>query len=145
MKVYAAIVTILLAAVSVIGGLTIFKQVGDQKSLESSLKEEQTQKEGAERRFKDLEGGIVAIKVTSQALAAVVDAPIIPGDVKIERIEDASATDARQKLGDISDPKDKEQTLKEWDALRDSNRVVDYQSILQTLSRNISRNLEPKK
>lgn len=145
MKVYAAIVTILLAAVSVIGGLTIFKQVGDQKSLESSLKEEQTQKEGAERRFKDLEGGIVAIKVTSQALAAVVDAPIIPGDVKIDRIEDAFATDARQKLGDISDPKDKEQALKEWDALRDSNRVVDYQSILQTLSRNISRNLEPKK
>ena len=145
MKIYATIVTILLAAVLVIGGLTIFKQVGDQKSLEGSLRKERTQKEDAERRFKDLEGGIVAIKVTSQALAAVVDAPIIPGDVKIDRIEDASATDARQKLGDISDPKDKEQTLKEWDTLRGSNRVVDYQSILQTLSRNISRNLEPKK
>ena len=145
MKIYATIVTILLAAVLVIGGLTIFKQVGDQKSMESSLRKERTQKEDAERRLKDLEGGIVAIKVTSQALAAVVDAPIIPGDVKIDRIEDASATDARQKLGDISDPKDKEQTLKEWDTLRGSNRVVDYQSILQTLSRNISRNLEPKK
>lgn len=145
MKIYATIVTILLAAVLVISGLTIFKQVGDQKSLENSLNKERTQKKDVQRRLKDLEDGIASIKVTGQTLAVVIDAPIIPGDVKIDRIENASATDARQKLGDITDQKDKEQALNKWDALRDGNRVVDYQSVLRILSQNISRNLEPKK
>lgn len=85
------------------------------------------------------------MRPTDRALAAVVSALIIPGDVKIDRIEDSSATDVRQKLGDITDQKDKEQALQNWDTLRATGRVIDYQSVLNTLSQNITRNLKPKK
>lgn len=85
------------------------------------------------------------MRPTDRALAAVVSTPIIAGDVKIDRIEDSSATDVRQKLGDITDQKDKEQALQNWDTLRATSRVVDYQSVLNTLSQNITRNLKPKK
>ncbi len=145
MKVYAIVITVVLLVCLAAGGLVIVKQGGDRQALEKNLETERGRTGDAQRQLKDLQDGIAAIKVTGLALEAVVNAPIIPGDLKIDRIEDASATDARQKLGDISDQKDKEQALNNWDALRANGRVADYQAVLRSLSMNINRNLEPKK
>ncbi len=145
MKVYAVIVTTLLVVAVVAGGVTIFRQVDDQKLLKGSLNKAVAQKVDAEKRLKDLEDGVAAIKVTSQALTAVVDAPVMPGDTKIDRVDSGPAIDARQKLGAISDQKDKEMALQNWDALLMNSRIADYQSVLRILSQNLSRNLEPKK
>lgn len=145
MKAYAVIVTVVLLICLVAGGLVIVKQGGDRQVLEKDLKAERVRTGDAQRQLKDLQDGIAAVKMTDRALAAVVSALIIPGDVKIDRIEDSSATDVRQKLGDITDQKDKEQALQNWDTLRATGRVIDYQSVLNTLSQNITRNLKPKK
>ncbi|MFA5867138.1 MAG: hypothetical protein WC891_04125 [Actinomycetota bacterium] len=145
MKVYAVVVTVVLLVCLAAGGLVIVKQGGDLQAIEKNLQTERRRTGDAQRQLKDLQDGVVAIKVTSLALQAAVNAPIIPGDVKIDRIEDAAATDARQKLGDITDQKDREMALADWDALRNGGRVVDYQSVLRSLSQNITRNLEPKK
>lgn len=145
MKIYAWSMSVLLLIVIAVAGFVLFQQNDRLRAQEESLKQERNVKADAEQRLRDLEDGVKAIRITSEAIIAVADAPIIGGDSRIDRIDDAAATNARQKIGDITDQKDREQALQNWDALRSAGLVRDYQSAMRTLSQNLTRNLEPKK
>lgn len=145
MKIYAWSMSVLLVIVIAVAGFVLFQQNERLSAQEESLKQERNVKADAEQRLRDLEDGVKAIRITSEAIIAVADAPIIGGDTRIDRIDDAAATIARQKIGDITDQKDREQALQNWDALRSAGLVRDYQSAMRTLSQNLTRNLEPKK
>lgn len=137
MRVYAAIVTVLVILVAVVAGWLYSEKASTQKSLNQTLRD----KARVERKLGDLETGTKGARETSEALVVALQVPIFPGDAKVATIDTEAATRARQQIGDITDRTDKVMIEKDWDGFRDSLKVTDFQAVLRKLADNLFRNL----
>lgn len=141
MKVYVVIVTVLAVLVAAVAGWLYSEKVSVERGLDKTLRD----KARVEKRLEDLENGVKGARETSEALVAVLQVPIFPGDAQVPTIDTEAATKARQQIGDITDRADRAGAEKDWDAFRNTLKVTELQAALRKLADNLHRNLTQEK
>lgn len=138
MKIYSIIVTIVaVLAIGVAGYFGYqYQNVQNQKrAVEKDMND-------AKDELTRTKSSIANIKTSVIALDAVANSFMPTGDNTIGSFVVAKATIAREKIGDITDEKDKEMVLSEWDRFHDSSRLNDFQQLLKKFTENFNRSID---
>lgn len=138
MKMYSILITII--AISALGVAIYFGyQYQDIKNQKKSVENEMNSAKDEVVRIKS---SITNFETTIIALDATVDSFSPTGDSDVGYFSTEKATTAREKIGDITDEKDKEMVLIEWDRFRSSSKINDFQQLLKKFTENLNRSLD---
>lgn len=110
----------------------------------AGLKAENADLAKAKEEVKSYQDSFANINPPLAALSAISDTIKLPNS-KTSAVGTADATEIRQKIGDITDPKDKERAEDAWDRFRDQTQLNDLGFVYQVLIENLVRSVENAK
>ncbi len=145
MKIYAIIISVI--AVLLLGaagyfGYQYFNLNGKVTSLEQERNNAQGEIGKAKKDLEDTKSSFTNVEKTAIAYKAAINSFTPPGDVKVGTFDAAKATEARQKIGDITDAKDKDRAEKAWDTFHTNSQLNDYQFLLNVFSESLERSIQ---
>jgi len=141
MKIYAIIATIVAVIALGLAGFYVYRYQTKVPSLEKEKSAVEADMNSAKSELSGMKTAVENIRTMTIALDASVNSFQPTGDTTIGTFYPTKATTARQKIGDVTDEKDRDMLLINWDQLHNSSRLNDFQALMQKFAENFTRSL----